>query len=108
MDIIFEEEQSCSDYSDPSLANMPFKQVMDCLSAKEIERAHEICTSNSFRPKLGQLLIASGRLSADDLDSMLAVHECEGMKNVPMGKLLVVAGLLSGDELTHYSNCRSF
>ena len=33
---------------------------------------------------------------------MLAVHECEGMKNVPMGKLLVVAGLLSGDELTHY------
>lgn len=95
-------EQSCAGETNQLLSRMPFKQVMELLSANEMEKAHALCTEHRFRPKLGQLLIASGRLTASDLDSMLVVHESEGMKTVPMGKLLVVAGLLSADELMQY------
>jgi len=85
-----------------SMPRMPFKEVMHHLSANELEDAHKLCVEHNFRPKLGQLLIASGRLSASDLDSMLIVHDAEGIKSVPMGKLLVIAGLLTGEELALY------
>jgi hypothetical protein len=84
------------------LSRMPFKEVMQHLTANELEDAHRLCIEHNFRPKLGQLLIASGRLSACDLDSMLLVHDAEGIKNVPMGKLLVIAGLMTGEELALY------
>jgi hypothetical protein len=84
------------------LSVMPFKKVMDCLTANKVQLAHEICVEHKFRPKLGQLLIATGRLSASDLDSMLVVHDAKEIKEVPMGRLLVIAGLLSPDELSHY------
>jgi len=102
MDSTFDDGSSCLNYAPQQLSHMPFKQVMDCLSASEIETAHELCRVHKFRPKLGQLLIASGRLSADDLDSMLSVREHAEMKSMPMGKLLVLAGLLSGEELVRY------
>lgn len=95
-------EQSCCLETGQSLNRMPFKTVMDCLSTSELERAYQICSQHGFRPKLGQLLIASGRLSAPDLDAMLVVHEHEKIKDVPMGKLLVIAGLLTGEELNRY------
>jgi hypothetical protein len=55
-----------------------------------------------FRPKLGQLLIADGRLSAGDLDSILTVHDSEELRKLPVGKLLVISGLLTAPELRHY------
>jgi hypothetical protein len=97
-----EDGSCCPGNSVQHLSRMPFRKVMECLSSSEVEVAHEICKEHRFRPKLGQLLIASGRLSAADLDSMLTVHEHEQIKQMPMGKLLVVAGLLSGDELARY------
>ena len=102
MDSQVEPNSSVDEAGANSNTNMPFKKVMDHLAAHELDAAKMLCLEHRFRPKLGQLLIASGRLSASDLDSLLVVHDAEGIKNVPMGKLLVIAGLLTSDELSQY------
>jgi hypothetical protein len=85
-----------------SQSKLPFKRVMECLSAQDVEKAYKLCIEHRFRPKLGQLLVASDRLSARDLESMLTVHDSEQLNAMPMGKLLVIAGVLTTDELRYY------
>lgn len=86
----------------PQPARVPFRVIMECLSNNDVAHAHEICVNFKCRPKLGQLLVHSGRLSPDDLSDLLIVHEHEELKNVPMGKLLVIAGCLTANELRSY------
>jgi hypothetical protein len=83
-------------------SRLPFKMVMHCLSTSDLDQAYGLCIEHRFRPKLGQLLIASGRLSAGDLESMLSVHDSQALRNLPMGKLLVISGLLTATELRQY------
>ena len=64
---------------------------MGCLSTSDIDQAYYLCIEHRFRPKLGQLLIADGRLSASDLDAILTVHDSEELRSLPVGKLLVIS-----------------
>jgi hypothetical protein len=102
MDTFVKDETGCYEGLPQPPSRMPFKKVMDCLSCNELDQAYSLCLEHRFRPRLGQLLVASGRLSAGDLDSMLLVHDSEEMRNMPMGKLLVIAGMLTGEELRQY------
>lgn len=89
----------------PRLASrIDYKLVMDCLSQNNVDKAKELCERFGCRPKLGQLLVASGRLSSTELQDLISVHDAEDIKNVPMGKLFVIAGCLSDIELRHYLN----
>lgn len=79
-----------------------YKKVMRCLSGSDIDSARSLCLNQQCKPKLGQLLVSSGRLRAEDLEAMLMVHEHNELRKLPIGKLLVIAGCLSLDELRHY------
>lgn len=53
-------------------------------------------------PKLGQLLVGSGRLSFEDLKSFLDIHEHSELAGLKLGELLVAADHLDNDELDYF------
>jgi len=66
-------------------ARLPFKQVMSYLTESNVDQAYALCVKNRFRPRLGQLLNSTVRLSAGDLEAILMVHETEELRNLPVG-----------------------
>lgn len=54
------------------------------------------------RPRLGQLLVASGLIAMEELDAALEIQRNTGNMHVPLGELLVAAGYLTPQQLDYY------
>jgi len=54
------------------------------------------------RPKLGQLLVASGLLTLEELDACLEIQRNTHHTHIPIGQLLVGAGYLTPEQLDYY------
>ncbi len=54
------------------------------------------------RPKLGQLLVASGLLTLEELDAALEIQRNTHHTHIPIGELLVGAGYLTPEQLDYY------
>ena len=60
--------------------------------------AEPTCT----RPKLGQLLVASGLLTLAELDSVLEIQQNTHNEHVKLGTILVAAGYIDEQQLSYY------
>lgn len=54
------------------------------------------------RPKLGQLLVAAGILTLEELDAVLEIQRNTHHTHIPIGQLLVGAGYLTPEQLNYY------
>jgi hypothetical protein len=79
-------------------------EVRQLYSEGQIKAAHELVeNSEAFcRPKLGQLLVANGVLSLNELDAFLEIQKNTKTSHVPLGQLLMAAGYLSESQLEYY------
>jgi len=64
---------------------------------REAQKETEYC-----RPKLGQLLVASGLISLEELDAALEIQRNTGTTHVPLGQLLLAIGYLTEQQLDYY------
>lgn len=72
------------------------------------QQSEDATSSESFcRPKLGQLLVASGLLTLDELDSLLEIQRNAGASRVPLGELLVNTEFLTVQQLDYYLRMQS-
>lgn len=54
------------------------------------------------RPKLGQMLVASGMLTIDQLDAALEIQRNTQSHHIFIGEILVHSGYITNKQLTHY------
>ena len=54
------------------------------------------------RPKLGQMLVASGLLSLEQLDAALEIQRNTQSHHIFIGEILVGAGYITNKQLAHY------
>lgn len=54
------------------------------------------------RPKLGQMLVACGLLTLDQLDAALEIQRNTQSHHIFIGEILVNAGYITNKQLTHY------
>lgn len=54
------------------------------------------------RPKLGQLLVASGLITLEELDAALEIQKHTHHSHIPLGELLVAASYLTEQQLDYY------
>jgi hypothetical protein len=54
------------------------------------------------RPKLGQMLVAAGLLTLDELDAVLEIQTNTGNEHVPLGEIMVAAGYINRQQLEYY------
>jgi len=59
-------------------------------------------TSEWVRPKIGQLLVASGLLTLEQLDAALEIQRNTQSHHIFIGEILVHAGYITDKQLQHY------
>jgi hypothetical protein len=74
--------------------------VRECYEAAYAERP---TVDRAYcRPKLGQLLVAAGLLTLEELDAVLEIQCNTGNEHVPLGELLLAAGYIDRQQLDYY------
>ncbi len=59
-------------------------------------------TATYCRPKIGQVLVAAGLLSLEELDAALEIQRNTKTEHVPLGELLVATGYITQRQLDYY------
>jgi hypothetical protein len=57
---------------------------------------------NLNRPKIGQLLVASGLLTLEELDAALEIQFHTKHEHIPIGQILLAAGYITEQQLDYY------
>lgn len=78
---------------------LDYRELMRCLAEGDINSASKLCTS---KPDLKKLLVGCGRLSSEELQDLLTVHQTDGLSGLPLGTFFVYAGCLTIEELRAY------
>lgn len=103
----------CSVLERVGQARQKLSQSFESLKNPEVRKAYETefawalderegKQQEYLRPKLGQLLVAAGLITLDQLDSTLEIQRNTKTTHVPLGELLVSAGYISQDQLDYY------
>ena len=81
-------------------------EVLKAYQAKfASEDTHDASTTDKTeycRPKIGQMLVASGLITLDELDNALEIQKNTKTTHVPLGELLVAAGYITPQQLDYY------
>ncbi|HEY9867583.1 MAG TPA: DnaJ domain-containing protein, partial [Candidatus Obscuribacterales bacterium] len=90
-----------------ALKEPEIRKVYDSWSRDPASAPHEASepqapAADYCRPKLGQLLVASGLITMEELDAALEIQRNTGNMHVPLGELLVAAGYLLPEQLDYY------
>ncbi len=81
---------------------LDYRALMNFLTAGDLQSAKILCQLYCYRPPLAQLLLGCGRLTVEDLNDLILVHETNGLDNLPLGKFFVYSGCLTEIELRNY------
>ena len=76
--------------------------LMKFLAKGEVQSAQQFCRRYRSRPNLNQLLVDSGRLTQEELDDLISVHQTVGLNQLPLGTFFVYSGCLTTDELRNF------
>ncbi len=76
--------------------------ALDQLTKLHREELINEIAKNGVRPKIGQMLVACGLLTIDQLDAALEIQRNTQSHHIFIGEILVNAGYITERQLSHY------
>jgi hypothetical protein len=77
-------------------------EVRQCLEQSNLEMGNTTVSTAYCRPKIGQMLVASGLLTLQELDAVLEIQRNTKTEHIPLGELMVAAGYITQAQLDYY------
>jgi hypothetical protein len=69
----------------------------DMMQEEDAQTEQEYC-----RPKLGQLMVATGLISFEELDAVLEIQANTKHEHIPVGEIMVACGYVTRQQLEYY------
>lgn len=81
---------------------LDYRLLMKFLANGDMQSAELYCRRYQTVPDLSEVLVRSGRLSQEEFDDLIKVHNTLALRDIPFGTFFLYSGCLSADELRNF------